>query len=97
MNQATESICPKGWALPSQAQIRPIGNSTSTYAPSFSPVLGGYYGNGTLSSEATYGSWWGSEAYDGAVRYRLSYDGSSLSTRSGRRHVGYYVRCVQAP
>ena len=91
-DKATESVCPRGWTLPSKTQI-----DSQTDIASFFPVLGGSYGNGTLDNEATRGSWWGSEAYDGAVRYRLSYDGSSLSTRSGRRHVGYYVRCVQAP
>ena len=61
---------------------------------SFSLVLGGYYTNGTLGNEATHGYWWGSEAYNGAWRYYLRYDGSSLYTRNYYRHVGVYVRCV---
>ena len=90
MNTATESVCPKGWTLPT---IKQLDNNRDT--TNFSPVLGGSYTNGTLNSEATYGYWWGSEADNGARRYSLRYDGSSLSTRNGgRRHDGTYVRCV---
>ncbi|MBQ3441491.1 hypothetical protein IJG27_04285 [Candidatus Saccharibacteria bacterium] len=37
---------------------------------------------------------WGSEAYTGARRYYLYYNGSSLSTGRSARHNGRYVRCV---
>ncbi|MBQ3440919.1 hypothetical protein IJG27_01235 [Candidatus Saccharibacteria bacterium] len=89
--KATESICPKGWTLPAKAQIdsqRDVAN--------FSPVLGGYYNDGTLEAEATRGIWWGSEAYNGAKRYILGYNGSLYTTNYSRRS-GLYVRCVQAP
>ena len=90
MNTATESICPKGWTLPTTKQIDNNRDITN-----FVPVLGGGYNSGTLYNKATYGRWWGSEAYNGARRYRLGYDGSSLSTRNdGYRQSGIYVRCV---
>ena len=90
LNTATESICPKGWTLPTTKQLDNNRDTTN-----FSPVLGGDYYNGTLHDRATYGYWLGSEAYNGARRYSLRYDGSSLSTRNGgRRHDGTYVRCV---
>ncbi|MBQ3441558.1 hypothetical protein IJG27_04630 [Candidatus Saccharibacteria bacterium] len=89
MNTATESVCPKGWTLPT---IKQLDNNRDT--TNFSPVLGGDYYNGTLNVGATRGYWWGSEAYIGARRYNLRYDGSSLSTISGGRHDGFYVRCV---
>ena len=90
MNTATESVCPKGWTLPSKTQIDGQRDINS-----FSPVLGGYYYNGTLNDEATYGIWWGSEAYLGASRYNLRYNGSNLYTSSnGSRYGGRYVRCV---
>ena len=97
--KATESICPKGWTLPDKAQSHSIGPDadSATYIPSFSPVLGGNYGNGTLYNEATHGYWWGSEAYNGARRYALGYNGSILYTNNNSRHGGVYVRCVQAP
>ncbi|MBQ3293256.1 hypothetical protein IJG93_03090 [Candidatus Saccharibacteria bacterium] len=63
---------------------------------SFSPVLGGYYDNGTLRLESTRGYWWGSTTYNGAWRYHLRYDGSSLYTGGSGRYAGVYVRCVQA-
>ncbi|MBQ3293226.1 hypothetical protein IJG93_02930 [Candidatus Saccharibacteria bacterium] len=93
---ATESICPKGWTLPTVAQTRSIGPNagSTTYVSSFSPVLGGYYENGTLYNESTRGLWWGSTALNGARRYYLYYNGSSLYTGSIRRDDGYYIRCV---
>ncbi|MBQ3293345.1 hypothetical protein IJG93_03570 [Candidatus Saccharibacteria bacterium] len=94
---ATESICPKGWTLPAKKQIDTIGGaspSSTTYVSSFSPVLGGNYGNGALYSESTLGLWWGSTAYDGATRYFLAYDGSSLYTDYSIRRNGRYIRCV---
>ncbi len=95
---ATQSICPKGWTLPSKTQIDSLsgGSSSTTYVGSFSPVLGGGYTNGTLYNESTHGLWWGSTAYNGAERYFLGYNGSSLYTYNGRRYNGRYVRCVQA-
>ena len=92
MNKAAESICPKGWTLPSKTQIDSQRNITS-----FSPVLGGHYRNGTLYYEGTHGFWWGSTAYSGALRYYLGYNGSSLYTGNYFRRDGFYVRCVQAP
>ena len=90
MNTATESICPKGWTLPTMKQIDNNRDLTN-----FSPVLGGYYDNGTLYYESTRGGWWGSTAYNGALRYRLVYSGSSLYTVNGSyRHNGFYIRCV---
>ncbi|MBR3252555.1 hypothetical protein IKF84_00560, partial [Candidatus Saccharibacteria bacterium] len=98
---ATQSICPKGWTLPSKDQINSLSGGeypgTITYVSSFSPVLGGRYGYGTLYDESTHGHWWGSTAYDGARRYYLNYNGSNLHTNGyGRRFGGIYVRCIQA-
>ena len=89
MNTATESICPNGWTLPTTKQIDANRNIAS-----FSPVLGGYYYNGTLYYEDTHGRWWGSTAYNGARRYYLDYNGSSLYTSDYLRLYGFYVRCV---
>ena len=87
---ATESICPKGWTLPSKTQIdsqRSISN--------FSPILGGNYANGTLYNENTRGYWWGAESYsDATSRYSIVYTGSNLSTDHAGRRTGTYIRCV---
>ena len=89
LNTTTESVCPKGWTLPTGKQMDNNRDTTN-----FSPVLGGNYYNGTLDFEAKYGYWWGSEVYNGAGRYRLGYNGSSLHTNLNGRRSGYYVRCV---
>ena len=63
MNTATESICPKGWTLPTTKQI-----DANRDTASFSPVLGGNYYNGRLYDESKYGLWWSSTAHNGANR-----------------------------
>ena len=95
---ATQSLCPKGWTLPTQTQIDSLsgGSSSTTYVGSFSPVLGGYYSDTTLNEESTTGVWWGSTAYSSVRRDSLFYDGSRLYTGYNRRYNGSYVRCVQA-
>ena len=95
---ATESICPKGWTLPPVAQIRIIGNKTSTYIPSLSPVGGGNWGNGTLSYESN-GYLWSSESASDAARSArrmgLSYNVDTLYSSNGySRFMGYYIRCI---
>ena len=90
LNTATESVCPKGWTLPSKKQVDNNGITTN-----FNSVLGGYYDNTALANKAMYGFWWSSET-DGSVnRYRLTYNGNSLYTGSlGLRYYGLYIRCV---
>ena len=88
-NTTTESVCPKGWTLPTTKQI---DNNRST--AEFSPVLGGDYGNGALYNKDTSGYWWGSTTYNSARRYHLFYNSSSLSTGNGLRRNGRYIRCV---
>ena len=97
MNTATESVCPKGWTLPSKKQIDNIGGASpgsTTYITSFSPVLGGGQRNGTLYDEARAGVWWTSETYNNTLRYILRYNGDNLYNSYNRREDGYYIRCV---
>ena len=88
MNTATESVCPKGWTLPSIKQI-----DSNRDVANFSSVLGGQYNNGTLNDETTRGYWWGSETKSGAGRYRLGYT-NGFFTSNGIRYNGNYIRCV---
>ena len=90
---ATESICPKGWTLPSNAQI-----DSNKNAALFSPVLGGIYGGGNLNSKDKQGRWWGSEAYTGPIRWTVDFNDTNTNPGRGRfyRSAGYYIRCVQA-
>ena len=88
-NNATESICPKGWTL---ATLKQMGANRDV--SSFSPVWGGHYTNGQLAAEATHGYWWTAEApTSGANRYMLDYS-TGLANNAGHRAFGFYIRCV---
>ena len=89
MNTATESVCPKGWTLPTTKQIDANRNTTN-----FNPVAGGSYLNGNPSSTSLTSVWWGSEAYNAAKRYRLGFAGSTINTYQDYRIQGFYIRCV---
>ncbi|MBR3252971.1 hypothetical protein IKF84_02770, partial [Candidatus Saccharibacteria bacterium] len=93
---ATESICPKGWALPNNKQIAFITDNSdeTTYIAAFSPDRGGWYQNGSLINEEYYGLWRSSDAYNGAQRYRMHYYNNDLSLGQSRNFHGQYVRCV---
>ena len=100
-NPATESICPKGWTLPSVARASTIGpttgNPTPEYVSIFSPILGGVYYDSTLNNESTRGAWWTSEVSSTApaLRYRLNYDGVGLRSYGGLTRIdGMYIRCI---
>ena len=97
---AREDICPAGWHLPSYDTTKPAGSVNSLLdlqdKDYFSPVTGGLYSGGSLVNTG-YGYWWSSIALNSVSRYRLYYDGSSLSTSSGSqvsRYHGFYIRCV---
>ena len=99
MTTATESVCPKGWTMPSYAQIHSIGPNTSSpvYVPVFLPTLGGSYDNGVPTYSSARGYWWSSEANKSAKRYYLRFDGTDLYTNKSNyfRQAGYFIRCVQ--
>ena len=100
---ATESLCPKGWSLPTAIQIHDIGpdaTGSTAYVGSFSPVYGGRYENGILYAGSDRGYWYSSEFYDGQSRQTLLYyydesilSGALTGTRGGR-YAGFYIRCV---
>ncbi len=90
--EASQSVCPAGWRLPTDSEQSGITGAKNQ----FLPVYGGYWSNGTLYNATTYGLWWSSTAYDGYLRWYLDYYGGSLSTGSDGRYLGLYVRCVRA-
>ena len=90
---ATQDICPKGWRLPTNSEQSGI----RSYASAFSPVLSGYYGNGSLSNTGSYGYWWSATAYNSNYQYSLYYYGSSLYTYGySYKYFGYSVRCIRS-
>ena len=92
---STESVCPKGWALPTTKQID-NQKDTSDFIATFSPVFGGDYNNSNLDNESTYGFWWGSEAYNQMERWLMAYTSSDFlyTNFHYRRTNGFYIRCV---
>ena len=90
ISPATESVCPKGWTLPSRTEINAQRDNAS-----FSPVLGGWYWIGSSYAKDTNAYWWSNETnFVGARRYILANNNNTLSTETGNRVGGFYVRCV---
>ena len=93
--EASYSICPKGWRLPTQSEFSGITGSSSAFSPVYS---GDYYG-GTLNyaGPSGYGGWWSSTAYNSTRRYYLRYSNGSLNVSySLNRYDGGSVRCVRS-
>ena len=89
---AEQDICPKGWELPTRAEMNGITSYTST----FSPVLSGYYYNGSLSSTGSYGHWWSNNAYGSEYQYELVTNGRGLETSYNSKDTGESVRCIHS-
>ena len=88
----TYDICPKGWRLPTLNEMSGI----TGYASAFSPVLSGYYNDGTLNDTGSNGYWWSATANTSFRQYRLNYNGSSLRTSNDIKRNGYSVRCIRS-
>ena len=90
---ATQDICPKGWRLPTLSEM----NGITSYVSAFSPVLSGYYDDGSLYLTGSYGYWWSATAIDSSYQYYLGYNGSSLNISYYYGKVyGYSVRCIRS-
>ena len=92
---ATGSICPKGWRLPTHDEQEGI----TSYTSAFSPVHSGYYYNGSLNRTGSYGYWWSATAHASNFQYYLYYTSSDrLYTGQGNdgKYDGYSVRCIRA-
>ena len=98
--EATYDICPKGWKLPSFAQVDALRAASQRYGATirsaFYIVAGGYYTiNGVNSS--TYGYWWSSTAYN-ALNRRVMYFSppDNLNQNYFNRDNGMSIRCVRS-
>lgn len=101
-SEATESICPSGWKLPSRSEALAMATALDSNFAIFKPVFGGRYYNKTLT-ETNRGQWWTSTYYDstsaiGRGRYSLSIiNGTSNLYTSGYERVNNnYVRCIRS-
>ena len=89
---ATDSICPKGWRLPTYGEQSGI----TSYTSAFSPVYSGYYGTGSLYYTGSYGYWWSATASYSNNQNRLYYYGGSLKITDSNKYYGYSVRCIHS-
>ena len=89
---ATQSICPAGWRLPTRDQFSGITNQRSA----FSPIYSGYYYNGSLRDTGSEGYWWSATAGDVPLQYYLYYGSEGLTTGSSSKVYGYSVRCIRS-
>ncbi|MBO7657549.1 hypothetical protein J6S55_02835, partial [Candidatus Saccharibacteria bacterium] len=92
---ATESVCPKGWRLPTKNEQAGI----TRYSSSFNPVASGYYSEGKLNDIDLGGYWWSSTAatYSGFTgRSNLEFRYNLLTVDDGYPGiVGFSVRCIK--
>ena len=92
---ATQSICPAGWTLPTGYSNSQQSGITS-YVSAFSPVLSGGYFYGRLRDTGSRGLWWSATASNSYSQYYLSYNGSSLTTPADLKGLGFSVRCIRS-
>ena len=99
---ATDSICPKGWQLPSSRNggefdtlVGDLDSTTITQAPYyFNPS--GYVSSGSLWYAGRNGNYWSSTvtSYTGGTYY-LSFGSSSVNpSNNAGRYLGLSVRCL---
>ena len=99
---ATDSICPKGWRLPTSRSggkfdtlVGGLNSTTITQAPYyFNPS--GYVGSGSLRYAGSNGSYWSSTAYSSTSNAYYLYftSGYVNSSDNYRRYFGQSVRCL---
>ena len=89
---ATQSICPAGWELPTLDQFSGITNQVSA----FSPVYSGYYDDGSRIAAGGVGYWWSATANDITGQHYLRYEAGSLDTDHSDKRGGLSVRCVRS-
>ena len=95
---ATADICPKGWRLPTQAEMQTMANSYTTGATmTASPFLGvyaGHYYSSSFGNGGSNGYYWSSTAYSSTYAYRLYFYSSGSTVSYDYKRLGFSVRCV---
>ncbi|MBR2587291.1 hypothetical protein IKE71_02875 [Candidatus Saccharibacteria bacterium] len=97
VEEASHSICPSGWKLPSYTEFSTIVEKGAM----FNPVITGFYeqleGQEQLVAHGT-GYWWSSTILRGEFRYGLLYQNPSLRldglTFGSRKTNAFAVRCI---
>lgn len=93
--QASDSICPKGWRLPTSTEMSTLINQSANKAlGNFTVYAGQCDGTGFPLDDSNYGYWWSSSADDNENVYRLRADNSKFDLVSSAKNLGLSVRCV---
>ena len=101
---ATTSICPKNWDLPTQSQYAnlktkgSLSNYSNASAAPYNFTYGGYRNGSSFTSQTSRGDLWTSTAYSGNYAYTNYITSSAFTTAgSGSAYYKYYgrsVRCI---
>ena len=99
-SQSTQSICPKGWTLPSQSQFQTLinnGLSASNFmnAPYYL-LRGGYLYDDYLDGDGANGYYWASTPLGSFLAYELIVGSGDTGVTDADRSYGLSVRCVAA-
>ena len=99
-SQSTQSICPKGWTLPSQSQFQALINSglngNNFMQSPYYLLRGGDLGNSSLVNAGSYGLYWSSTPNRSRYAYILYFYSGGVNTDDDDRYNGQSVRCVAA-
>ena len=99
---ATASVCPKGWRLPTNSEFQTLYNNYNSSAlmrdasgPAF--VLSGRRDGGSISYQGSIGNFWASTANSNAGAYNLFLSSSNVYPQNTDvKYYGFSVRCVAA-
>ena len=98
--EASSDICPKGWRLPTSAELYSLKNTyttgTALTATPFLGVYAGEYSKSLLNDGGSYGQYWSSTASNNNnSAWSLSFNnGNAYVYASNTKYVGRSIRCV---
>ena len=91
---ANSDICPKGWRLPTNAEMGNVVSANRSYWKFYA----GFYNSGSLQNASRHSFWWSATAFSAytSCQYSLRYYNYSLSTNGDlSKSYGMFVRCVR--
>ena len=97
---ATSSICPKGWRLPTgdaNGEYQALYDKANTYTAYRSALhlpLSGMADNGSSGNYGNSGGWWSSTLYDGFRMYDMDTHVIVDPAYPSTRYFGHTVRCI---
>ena len=99
---ATQDICPAGWRMPTngssgehQALYTAYNSNATNFRNALSTPLSGYFYNGSVRDQGSYGYFWSSTRSSGSNMYYLDVYSSGVRPQvSSSRSYGRSVRCL---